>query len=85
MTQFDRCVRRLAAEQSSKLVGREYTNIKYSAEQAGGDPLRTPFCRSTLSLATPTAATQPPSRQPSLAASRAQSRSGQQPGKISVY
>jgi len=66
---------RLAAEQSSKLVGREYTNIKYSAEQAGGDPLRTPFCRSTLSLATPTAATQQPSRQPSLAASRAQSSS----------
>jgi len=42
---------RLAAEQKSQLVGREYTNIKYSAEQSGGDPMRTPFCLSTLSLA----------------------------------
>ena len=31
---------RLAAEQKSQLVGREYTNIKYSAEQSGVDPLR---------------------------------------------
>jgi len=42
---------RLAAEQKSQLVGREYTNIKYSAEQSAVDPLRTPFCLSTLSLA----------------------------------
>jgi len=42
---------RLAAEQKSQLVGREYTNIKYSAEQSGVDPMRTPFCLSTLSLA----------------------------------
>ena len=31
---------RLAAEQKSQLVGREYTNIKYSAEQSGVDPMR---------------------------------------------
>ena len=44
---------RLAAEQKSQLVGREYTNIKYSAEQAGlgGDPMRTPLSMSSLSLA----------------------------------
>lgn len=44
---------RLAAEQKSQLVGREYTNIKYSAEQAGPgvDPMRTPLSISSLSLA----------------------------------
>merc|ERR1719225_408767 len=44
---------RLAAEQKSQLVGREYTNIKYSAEQAGPgvEPMRTPLSMSSLSLA----------------------------------
>eukprot|EP00090_Calanus_glacialis_P004779 TRINITY_DN13583_c0_g1_i1.p1 TRINITY_DN13583_c0_g1~~TRINITY_DN13583_c0_g1_i1.p1 ORF type:complete len:630 (+),score=190.51 TRINITY_DN13583_c0_g1_i1:132-2021(+) len=52
---IDTLSQRLAAEQKSQLLGREYTNIKYSAEQSGIDPMRTPFCRSTLSLAaTPT-------------------------------
>ena len=41
---------RLAAEQKSRMAGKEYTNIKYSAEQPGADHLRTPLCMSTLSL-----------------------------------
>jgi len=50
---IDTLNQRLAAEQKSQLVGREYTNIKYSAEQAGlgGDPMRTPLSMSSLSLA----------------------------------
>jgi len=66
---------RLAAEQKSQLVGREYTNIKYSAEQgAGVDPLRTPFGMSTLSLTQPIS--QPTNKPPkSLSASRTVSSS----------
>jgi len=48
---IDTLSQRLAAEQKSQLVGREYTNIKYSSELAGGlDHMRTPLARSTLSL-----------------------------------
>lgn len=48
---IDTLSQRLAAEQKSQLVGREYTNIKYSSELAGGiDHMRTPLGRSTLSL-----------------------------------
>ena len=65
----------MAAEQKSQLVGREYTNIKYSAEQgAGVDPLRTPFGMSTLSLTQPFS--QPTNKPPkSLSASRTVSSS----------
>jgi len=49
---IDTLTQRLAAEQKSQLVGREYTNIKYSSELAGGgDHMRNPLARSTLSLA----------------------------------
>ena len=39
----------VAAEQKSQLVGREYTNIKYSAEQVGPgvDPIRMPISMSS--------------------------------------
>jgi len=47
---IDTLSQRLAAEQKSQLLGREYTNIKYSSEQPGPDPMRSPFCRSTMSL-----------------------------------
>jgi tyrosine-protein phosphatase non-receptor type 11 len=47
---IDTLSQRLAAEQKSQLLGREYTNIKYSSEQTGTDPMRSPFCRSTMSL-----------------------------------
>jgi len=47
---IDTLSQRLAAEQKSQLLGREYTNIKYSSEQPGTDPMRSPFCRSTMSL-----------------------------------
>jgi len=67
---IDTLSQRLAAEQKSQLLGREYTNIKYSAEQSGIDPMRTPFCRSTLSLAAPT-----PPQKKTLAGSRTVSNS----------
>ena len=63
----------MAAEQKSQLLGREYTNIKYSAEQSGIDPMRTPFCRSTLSLAA--ASTQNLAAKKTLAGSRTVSNS----------
>jgi len=47
---MDTLSQRLAAEQKSQLLGREYTNIKYSSELPS-DPMRSPFCRSTMSLA----------------------------------
>jgi len=47
---IDTLSQRLVAEQKSQLVGREYTNIKYSTDQPHTDPMRSPFCRSTLSL-----------------------------------
>jgi len=54
---IDTLSQRLAAEQKSQLVGREYTNIKYSSELAGcPDHMRTPLARSTMSLVTASAA-----------------------------
>jgi len=49
---IDTLRQRLQAEQKSVLLGREYTNIKYTAEFGNpGDLLRSPITRSTLSLA----------------------------------
>jgi len=48
---IDTIKQRLAAEHKSVLMGREYTNIKYTAEFPGGELARAPFNRSTLSLA----------------------------------
>jgi len=67
---IDTLKQRLLAEQKSVLLGREYTNIKYAAEFGNTvDPLRSPFARSTQSLAAI------PQQKRSLAGSRSISHS----------
>lgn len=43
---------RISAEQKSLQLGREYTNIKYSSEAAGGIEMGKSLSRSTISLPT---------------------------------
>lgn len=43
---------RISAEQRSLQLGREYTNIKYSSEAAGGIEMGKSLSRSTISLPT---------------------------------
>lgn len=59
---------RISAEQKSLQLGREYTNIKYSSEAAGGIEMGKSLSRSTISLpTTPSTTPRDPKRPTSTA------------------
>ncbi|CAL4066178.1 unnamed protein product, partial [Meganyctiphanes norvegica] len=59
---------RISAEQKSLVLGREYTNIKYSSEAAGGIEMGKSLSRSTISLPTTPSSTPRDTKRPTSTA-----------------